>query len=414
MKSLKPNSQSGAAVAIFALVLVALSGCTGGDDNTLRIGTLMPSTGQLSAYGPDGDKAVQLAIKHVNDADVGLRAVLVGSEDDKSVDTAGASAAFERLVNKGASVVIGSYASSVTDAILAKAKEAGVVVITPASTSPQLTEQGRDNGGYFFRIPPSDALQGRVLADLMIQDNRSSVNVIAVNNAYGNGLGGVFRSSFEAHGGSVGQFVTYSETAPSFSSEVEQVGSGSPDAILLVGYVDDGAAIMQEAYARGISADTAFYFSEGVQNPDFVTKAGADDQGVPIVAGFKGTTPNLGAPEFEATFEAEYGHTPALFAAQAYDGVIYAALAALKGGQADANAVREHFREVANSPGEKIDQAAPALRAVAEGNDVDYVGVSHDFNFNADGDPTDGVYDVWHVTQEGEIETLQSGIRPSS
>lgn len=400
----------------FVLISAAFSGCAQlGTDTVLKVGTLMPTTGLLDAYGPDGQSAVQLAAEHVNAANVGFTVEVVANEDDKSVDTAAASAAFERLVSRGAEVIIGSYASSLTNSILDKAVEAGVVVITPASTAAGVS-RARDNDGYFFRIPPSDDRQAKVLSNVVWADGVKKVNIITLNNLYGVGFGDSFREHFEAAGGTVGAHLKYAETAATYTSEVQQAGQGDPDAIIVASYVDDGALIMREAYSQGLTDDVKFFFSEGPYSASFPEKAGNDGEGKNILTGFKGTTPaDIAAPggaTFNAAFETRFGHAPSLFASQAYDAVLYAALGAIHGGRADADTVREHLRMTANAPGEKVSDPAQALASAKQGDDIDFGGAAHDFDFDEFGDPADGIYSVWQVEEDGNLTTIETNLRP--
>lgn len=387
----------------------------------ITLGTLMPLTGDLQAYGPDMQRGADLAAAELNNATAAgldLRVTLV-HEDDRSTDTSQAPNTFNKLVNEGATVVVGGAASSITGAILDLAVQNRVVVVTPASTSPALSLE-RDNKGYFWRVPPSDALQGKVLARLVHDDACSSVSILAVNNPYGNGLGGVFEETFEGLGGSVKAFVKYPEEATILSSEVDRTTAGDPDAVVIIGYPQTGSLAMKEAFRRGALGESVFFFSEGLKDPKFVQESGKDAEGDFIVAGLRGTAPEAidspGAAHFKEAFEDAYDHAPGLFGAESYDAVYTAVLAAVCAGSAEGQAIKDEMRRVANMASGDTDvsgaETVQALTLARAGCNINYVGAAGDLDWDERGDPTSGVYSIWRVAEDGSIETVEAGIVP--
>ncbi len=382
------------------------------DDEPLVLGTLLPLTGDLEAFGQSMEKAAMLAIEQINDAGgVNGHDVMLKKGDSKTSATE-APNAFSSLVNEGVMGIAGAASSGVTGSILDLAMDNDVFVFSPASTSPALTV--RDNDGWFARVPPSDALQGQVLASLVYDSGCRDVNILAVNNDYGVGLGEVFEDSFEAKGGSVGGFVKFDPAGTSFASQVEQAGKGKPDAIVFIGYPQTGVQIMKEAFQKGIMTDSVFFFSEGVKDEDnFVKAVGETSKGAYILAGLRGTTPEFGTPDaFKAAFEARWGEEPTLFAAETYDAIVGMALAAAYAGDNSADAVKANLRAVWNAPGAKMDSSdmSGLLTAASLKQDIDYVGVANDFDLDDVGDPTSGVYSVWRVEVDGSIATIESDI----
>lgn len=390
----------------------------------LVIGTMLPLTGSLSAFGPDGQNATKLAVDQINAAG-GVNGAQVRLEhaDDKSTGVADAPQTFQGLRAKGASAVIGGYASSVTGAFLNSAVTNKVMVVTPASTSPGLVES--NNQGYFLRVPPSDALQGKVLGQVVWDDGCRSATVLHLDNAYGQGLARVFREKFTSLGGVVKNMVAFGENAQTFTSEVQRAGADNSDAVVLVAYPGQGSPVMRDAFQRGIMAKSVFFFSEGVQDPKFVTDAGKDAQNRFILAGLRGTAPGdvqtLPFGSFNQSFSERFGHAPALFAKEAYDATWMIALAAQCAGSNGGEAIKNNIRKVANQDGPtdvpvsggNVTAVSGALQAARlPGCNINYQGAAHDFNFDANGDPTEGVYGVWEVQADGSIKTVRTGVRP--
>src|SRR3954451_13115078 len=140
---------------------------------TLRIGDVLPFTGDLSAYGANLDRAVKIAVGLQNAAlrKAGLAGrasvKLVGSEDGQTQASASVESATKLVKSDHANVIIGEMASSATIPMAQSVTIPNkVVVISPTSSAPQITDIA-DNG-YLWRAYPSDTLQGKVLAQAAV------------------------------------------------------------------------------------------------------------------------------------------------------------------------------------------------------------------------------------------------------
>ena len=380
----------------------------------LKMGVMMPLTGALNTLGPDMQKGAQLAIKEINDASAttGLH-ITEYDEDDKTTDSAGAPNTLARLVGNGVTVVAGPCCSGVTAAILDKAIESGVVISSPSATSPSLT-LSRDNQGYFWRVSPSDAVQGKVLANVVKDDSIASVAMIYVNNAYGTGLKTVFTDSFGASK-VLGTPQAYNEVnSGDFSAQVTAVCGTSAQGLVIFGYITDGANMLKEMSKQGCLSKFKIYGSEGLYNSatdkGLPATAGKDSAGNFLANGVKGTNPESGnTTVFNAKFKAAYSHDPAQYSAESYDAVMYLALGALKAGSVKAADIKEHMLEIANAPGTKCSSFAACATLIKTGADVDYQGAAHDFEFDANHEPKTGIYDVWQVQSDGTTKIVATG-----
>lgn len=416
-KSLRPP----VAIGIVAVVFLApvLAGCFGppppppGTRNLqLVMGSMNPLTGALSSLGPSMENAAKLAVKDVNSANLGLT-ITAHYEDDKTTDTTAATATFNSLVARGATAIQGPCCSGVTGAILDLAKQNEVVVSSQSATSPALTLD-RDNAGYFWRVVPSDAVQGKVLSDLVEGDGVTDVRIIAINNAYGTGLAKVFKETFEAGGGTVDDPILYDEGAVTFSSQVtEACASPRPEGLVLVVYTDEGATILKEMEAQGCRSAYKIYGSEGVydQAGTLATKAGQNATGVWLAAGIKGTNPEAGSlAAWEAHYKAEYpGSDPLAYSAESYDAVMYIALAAFEANSVQGSAMKAAFHKIANPPGTACSTFAACAALIVAGTDIDYQGFAHNFEFDANYEPTTGIYSWWEINASGEMTTIATG-----
>jgi len=375
----------------------------------IKIGTLLPLTGELEAFGPDMQAAVELAAEDINNAGGVMGREIQVVQGDSQTDSSQAPQEFNRLVAQNVTAVVGAASSGVTNSVLEQAVDNDVVLITPASTSPALTN--RDNNQLFFRVPPNDLLQGKVMASLLEEDGVDSASTLYVNNDYGQGLSDQFASEFD---GEIVNEVSFDSDATQFSSEVTEVSNGNPDAIVAVMYPKNGVPLMQEAFTQGLTSETEFYFSEGVFSGDFVDPLGTTEEGNSIVAGCKGTTPEVlldtGPESFQQRFNKSEGHPPGLFAAQSYDAAIAVALGMSYSQSTDPNDFKKGMQKVWNSPGKKTSNVTEALALAQAGQNIDWQGPSGDFDWNDKHDPERGVYGIWQVTEEGDLDVLERGI----
>ncbi len=171
-------------VAVFSFLALLLVGCAG-SDQTIRIGFLGPLTGDIAAAGSDQLNAVRLAVDEVNSSGgIGGKKVELIAEDGRCNGADSASAA-QKLVNVDKVVaVIGGGCSSETLAAAPIAEAANIVMISPLSSSPEVTKAG----DYIFRNYPSDALKGKALGTFLKNAGYKKLAIIGENTDFCQGI----------------------------------------------------------------------------------------------------------------------------------------------------------------------------------------------------------------------------------
>lgn len=403
-------------------VSVALAGCTDGRQRdgaeAFKLGSVLPLTGDLSAFGPSAEKAVRLAVKQVN-ANGGVNGEPVEhiSEDSETSQTA-APQAVSRLINvEGVHGLVGAMGSGVSLSFIEQVAQAGIPMISPSNTAPTFsTVYGQDGGdnGWYFRTVPADTLQGRVMVQLAQQRNFTKTAILAINNDYGVGFGEVFQAAWEEMGREVTAFVKYDPEETSFGSTVDQVAAGDPDGVVVIGYPDTVTAIMDVAFEKGYAGPDGtleWLFSEGLKDQAFVDQVNQTQDGEWILAGYLGTTPVFDlSQDFVDTFRSEYGSEPALFSDTTYDAAMLLMLAAEQCDCTGGEPLRQALLQVQND-GTEVGDPGEALERIRNGEDIDWDGAAGEMSWDDIGDVTTGTYAIWQVTDEGEIETVQSDIQ---
>lgn len=184
-----------------------------------KIGTVMSITGSLALFGYDDQNGTDLAAGQIN-AQGGIRGsqLTMVHQDDATDPTTGASAA-QAEITAGVQAIVGSLASSVSQAVFAKVVPAGIIEISPASTSPYFTTA--DTTDQFWRTVASDALQGQAAAYYAYNfAGYRKMSVMYINNAYGQGLSSVFINAFKARGGTIYRSVSFEAGQASYTSQL--------------------------------------------------------------------------------------------------------------------------------------------------------------------------------------------------
>lgn len=360
-------------LATAATALIA--GSAGAED--IKLGISLGFTGPLESMAPGMQNGAELAIKEVSDSGLLLDGSTVSAVtgDSTCIDAAAATATVERLITaEGVRGIIGGMCSGETIASLENvARPNGVVMISPSATSPALSDMEDD--GLFFRTSPSDARQGEVMAQIMQERGIQLAAITYTNNDYGKGLADSFQAAFEAAGGTVTTNAAHDDGKADYSAEVAALAAAGGDALVVVGYVDQGGSGVVRA-ALDTGAFETFVFPDGMVGSALESNFGDE------INGSFGQNP-AAEGEGRETFlsmaeEAGFDGTSA-YSAEAYDAAALILLAMAKAGTHDPATYKDSIMDVANEPGEQIlpGQLARALEIINEGGDVDYVGATN-------------------------------------
>ncbi len=364
----------------------------------LKIGALMPMTGDLQAYGEADLTGVQFAVKQINAAGgVNGEPVEVVIADTQTKPQAGVDAA-QKLINvDGVHAIVGALSSGVTIPVAKTVtSRESVPQISNASTSPTITTLEDDD--LLFRSVPSDAYQGVALADLVTREGFSNVSILYVNNDYGQGLADAFTEAFS---GEVSAAIAFEQGQASYRGELQRAARNNAEALVLIGYPESGSVILRQSLEGGYLSK--FIFTDGMKAPEIIDRVGAQ-----FLNGAFGTVPQSrdteGLRVFREAYIAEYGDLPGKpYYDTAYDAAMVIALAAQKAGSTDPEAIRDNLRDVANPPGEVIlpGEWEKAVKLLAEGQNINYEGAAGSVDFDDSGD-VPGTIGHWEI-QDGKI-----------
>ena len=228
----------------------------GANDGTWVVGTLLPITGSLAFLGPPEVAGVRLAIKDIEAAGgiPGIDKIVLEEGDSGDTSTNTATQTVKRLLAKDVDVIIGAASSGVTLSTLDLVTSNGVLQISPANTSPELTTA--PDHGLYWRTAPSDVLQGAFVGTLVLEDGYTKVGIMSLQDSYGDGLNANVTKAIVEGGGEVVVNVVYDPKATDFSADVAKVKAAGPEAIVLIGF-DVSAQIIQELVKQGIGPNVS-------------------------------------------------------------------------------------------------------------------------------------------------------------
>jgi len=246
----------------------------------------------------------------------------------------------------------------------------GMVMISPSATSPGLSNIEDD--GLFFRTAPSDARQGVVMANILLEQGVEEVAVTYTNNDYGKGLSDAFEAAYAELGGTVTINIPHEDGKADYSAEVASLASAGGDRLVVAGYIDQGGpGIIQAALDAG--AFDTFHLPDAMIGDSMQERFGTDIEGS---TGQVPGTDSPGAAMMDGIGEARGFNGTAPFAPEAYDAAALILLAMQASDSTDPTVYKDSVMDIANAPGEQIfpGELAKALQILADGGDIDFEG----------------------------------------
>ncbi|MCC5974326.1 MAG: ABC transporter substrate-binding protein [Rubellimicrobium sp.] len=345
-------------------------------EDEVRIGILLGFTGPLESITPWMAAGAEMAAAEINAAGTFMdgASIVTTRGDSTCGDAAAGTASAERLVtSENVHAIMGADCSGVTMAVLQNvARPNGIVMISPSATSPGFTTA--DDDGLFFRTAPSDARQGVVMTEVILERGFTTVALTYTNNDYGRGLADSFEAAFTAAGGTVTINAAHEDGRADYSAEVAALAAAGGEILVVAGYTDQGGrGIIRAALDTG--AFDTFVLPDGM-----VGQALVDDIGDGLNGSF-GQFPGTDSPGAEIfqgmAAEAGFDGTSA-FAPESYDAMALILLAMHKAGSTDSQDFKGYIMGLANEPGEEIlpGELARAMELISAGEDINFIGAS--------------------------------------
>ncbi|MEK7330534.1 MAG: ABC transporter substrate-binding protein [Candidatus Eisenbacteria bacterium] len=250
------RSRYGLRLALAGALLLALgmAGCGGATTEELVIGEYGSLTGNDATFGQSTKAGIEIALSELaakKEGKIGGLRVRVVVEDDQG-KAEEAATVVQKLINQDRVIaVLGEVASSRSLAGGPICQAAGVPMISPSSTNPEVTRKG----DFIFRMCFLDDFQGWVMAKFAAENLKlKKVAVLKdVKNDYSVGLANYFADAFQNLGGSVNVVQSYSAGDADFRAALTTIKARNPQAIVVPGYYTEAGLIGRQARELGIT-----------------------------------------------------------------------------------------------------------------------------------------------------------------
>jgi ABC-type branched-subunit amino acid transport system substrate-binding protein len=393
-----------AAVALVLLSALAVAGSGLGasgrsTDVKLTIGDIEAYTGDLGSLGAPADKAVKLGVAQLNaaaqKAGVGASFSLVTA--DTQTDPQAAISAARQVVGRGATCLTGPLSTPESVAVLNAVTKVRHMAMFPTATSTALRDA--NDAHTIFRTAPPDSLQARALVTALSKfvggAKGKTVALGYLNLPYGVGIYQVFAKGWKALGGKL-VAVGYSQDQTSYDSEAQKLVAASPAAFVFADYPDTFGKVGAALLRTGKYSASKAFFSDTLalsSIPSTIPAQALNGSHV-TAAGSPNGTPD--AKAFNKLYASSPGPKSGALLPNSFDSAILCGLAAVSAGSSDPGKISSAIRKVESPNGKQYTylQLAQALKAVAGGATIHYVGVSGPINFDARGDTTAALYDL--------------------
>ncbi len=290
---------------VLAFLVVACGPVEKTETNNIKVGFIGPLTGDVAKIGIPISKGVQLAAKDFSQIEVIL--------EDGRCNGKDALNAYKKLTQVDKVSTIIAVCSPELLAIAPEAERDNILVISPSATAPSIT----DAGNHVFRLAPSDALQGEVAADLILDEDYERVGIVYVNHDYGKGLNDVL---IEELGSTVVASESFEQESSDMRTQLTKLKSEDIDVLYVVGFPKDAALILKQK--KELNLDVPTILAEAAKDSEILPYA---DESVTITVPLA-EGDSYGS--FKVRYQNAFGEDPRIYSGEAYDTMHVVGLAA--------------------------------------------------------------------------------------
>ena len=328
---------------IFVCLIVVITSMTFGYLNAqaeIKVGIAGPLSGSALNHGEQQEVGAQKAFEHLNDRGGVLGKDIVVISVDDACETLQAKAVAKQLVSEGVVFVVGHLCSACSLAAMEIYEKAMIIMISPASTNPMVTDEGGEN---VFRVVGRDDHQG-VIAGNYLADVHGERNIAIIHDAtaYGKGLAEITKQQLNKRGVTEVLFDSYPRDQKDYKPTVNKLVKKRTDVLYAGGYLEDIAIIIRQAKKE--LPDLRLFSGDGLMDVQFTFVAGDAAEGTYFTFG-PDMRLNPEAREVVAAIREEDAYEPGGYTLYSYGAVQAWAQAVEKAGSLKPKAVIEALRK---------------------------------------------------------------------
>jgi branched-chain amino acid transport system substrate-binding protein len=331
-------------ISFLFLAATLASGCSRENTgDTIRIGAILPLTGDAAQYGNNDKEGIMLAVNQAN-AKGGIdgKQITVTFEDCQG-DAKKAVTAFNRLQSQNVKLIIDDAISTISLSLVPLLEKNEAILISTGASNPSLSGSSRN----FFRVWNSDTFEGKIAAHYVLKSNpKSKIAILYINNDYGKGLHDVMTKELQGTGVKIAASETFEVDTRNFRPQIEKIKRDSPALVYLIGYAaQTGPAIRQIRESR---LGAKVLGTVAMEDPVFVKLSGEAAEGV--VYPFPTKPEGVVVNRFKQDFRTLYNKDPGLLHDVSFDAANII-IKTLNSGARTATEIREKLRSTKNHDG---------------------------------------------------------------
>jgi len=320
-------------LATAAVIVLGLAGCGGGGGgNVIRVGEFASLTGKESAFGQSSHKGTDLAVQELNAAGGLLGKQIQLLTEDTQSKAGESQTVVNKLVSRdGVVAVLGEVASGRSLEAAPVCQGAGVPMISPSSTNPDVTK----TGDYIFRVCFIDPFQGTVMANFASRTLKARKVAVFTDakSDYSKGLAKFFKQQHQKNGGEIVVELDFNGGDSDFKSQLTTIKAAEPDAVFIPAYYTDVALICMQAKQLGLNVP--LFGGDGWES-DKLVEIGKDAvEGHYFSTHYHPDVSSTKSKAFVAAFQKRYGSAPDAMAALGYDSMMILADAVKRAGSVE-------------------------------------------------------------------------------
>jgi len=241
----------------------------------IKVGIATPLTGSVASAGEKIEMGALKAIDYLNDKGGLLGEKIVAISVDDACEELQAEAVARQLVSDGVIFVVGHACSGCSIHASKIYEEAGIIMISPASTNPKVTDEGGPN---VFRVIGRDDQQGTIAGDYLADNHgKSNIAIIHDGTAYALGLAEFTKRQLNKHGVTEVLFASYKQDQADYKSLVEKFNNKKIDVLYATGYTNDIGIIIRQA--KKTLPNLRLFSGDTLADVDFLFVAGEAGDG---------------------------------------------------------------------------------------------------------------------------------------
>ncbi|KPV55863.1 ABC transporter substrate-binding protein [Paenibacillus sp. A3] len=314
--------------------------------DTIKIGWFGPLTGPTATDGTHSRDAALLAVEQYNAAGgINGKKVELVAEDDQGKPEEAIKAVQKLVNNDKVTAIVGGAYSGPTKTAAAKVQELKVPMVVAYAVHPDATK----GGDYVNRVIYTGPVQGRAMAEYAVNElKKKNIAVLYVDNDYGKSIYTSFKENTEKLGAKITIDRPHKMGDKDFSSVLTAVKATNPEALYVVAYYNEAAAIVKQAKESGINAQLLGV--DGFDSPKYLELGKSNTEGSTFTTSFYTTDNRPVVQKFVKAWHDKYKGEPDMLSSQSYDAAMVI-LEAMKKAGTDKEKLKQAINETSELEG---------------------------------------------------------------